>query len=44
MTPVQYLEHEKYIQLKQNIFKMGLHLIEEMRIVFVQFAYRTHNP
>jgi hypothetical protein len=38
MTPVQYLGHEKYIQLKQNVIKMCLHLIEEMSLVFVQFA------
>jgi hypothetical protein len=38
MMPVQYLEQEKYIQLKQKVFKMGLHLIDEMTLVFVQFA------
>jgi hypothetical protein len=25
MMPVQYLEQEKYIRLKQKVFKMGLH-------------------
>jgi hypothetical protein len=38
MTPVQYLEQEKYIELKQKVFKMDLHLIDEMTLVFVQFA------
>jgi hypothetical protein len=38
MKTVQYLGHEKYIQLKKNVFKMGLCLIEEMSLVFVQFA------
>jgi hypothetical protein len=34
LTLVQYLEQEKYIQLKQKVFKMGLHLIDEMTLVF----------
>jgi hypothetical protein len=38
MKPVQYMGHEKCIQLKQNAIKMCLHLIEEMSLVFVQFA------
>ena len=32
MMPLQYLGHEKYIHLKQNVFKMGLHLIDEMTL------------
>jgi hypothetical protein len=38
MKPVQYLGQEKYIQLKQNVFKMGFYLIDEMTLVLVQFG------
>jgi hypothetical protein len=38
MNPVQYMEHEKCIKLKQNAIKTCFHLIEEMSLFFVQFA------
>ena len=39
MTPVQYLGQEKYIQLKQNVFKMGFHLIPSSLSLQVEFPF-----